>query len=80
MFEYFGMRDSNGTRRDVAANRSPVPTAQVVAELEKDEEFMKMIRRLSRWEYKIYKFALQMHMRQYESVQAKSQTPCRSVK
>ena len=70
MFEYFGMRDSNGTIREISVNKSPVPTSEVVAELEKDEKFMEMMRDYLKWEDKIYKFALQMHTRQYESVQA----------
>jgi hypothetical protein len=70
MFEYFGMKDTNGIVRDVRTNESPVPTAQVVSELEKDEQFMGLMRDYLKWEDKIYKFALEMHTRQYESVQA----------
>lgn len=69
MFEYFGKKDANGTRRDVAVNRSPISTAQVVSELEKDEDFMKLIRGYLKWEDMLYRFALEMHMRQYESIQ-----------
>lgn len=70
MFEYFGMKHANGTMRDVKVNRSPISTAAVVDELEKDESFMKILRDYLKWEYRVHKFALEMHMRQYESIQS----------
>jgi len=70
MFVYFGKKDANGTIRDVRVNQSPISTAEVVAEMEKDEPYMKVMRDYLKWEDKVYKFALGMHMRQFEYIQS----------
>jgi len=70
MFESFGMIPP-GTNKteEIIMNKSRLSSSSVLAEVEKDEEFMKLLREFVKFDDKVYRFALDMHMRQYEDFQ-----------
>ena len=70
MFQEFGM---NSTSQSVVMNKSRGPTSAVLEELEKDELFMKEFREYLKYEDLIRSFALELHIRQHQYVQAQSE-------
>lgn len=54
------------------SKRKSISTGSVLTELNKDDEFMAIFREFVKYEQKIFDFALVMHEKQYEAVQAKS--------
>ena len=74
LFESFGMIPAGANKtREVIKNQSKLSSSDVLAELEKDEEFMKLMREYVKYDTMVYEFALDMHMRQYETFQAQQQ-------
>ena len=68
MFESFGKKPAGANAtKEMKANKSKLSSEDVLAELEKDEEFMKVLREFVKYDDIVYRFALDMHMRQYES-------------
>lgn len=68
LFEKFGkIPPGANVTKQVIKNPSPLSSSEVLAEVEKDEEFMKTMREFVKWDEKVYKFALDMHTRQYEA-------------
>jgi hypothetical protein len=73
MFEYFGKRPpGTNVTKAIKANKSRLSSEAVLEELEKDEEFMKVMREFVKYDDIVYRFALDMHMRQYESFHHKN--------
>ena len=68
LFESFGKRPpgTNATKA-VKENESHLSSESVLEELEKDEEFMKVMGEFVKYDDKVYQFAFDMHIRQYES-------------
>ena len=68
LFEKFGKipPGANATK-EVIKNQSRLSSSEVLAEVEKDEEFMKIMREFVKWDEMVYKFALDIHTRQYEA-------------
>ena len=70
LFESFGMVPAGTNKtREVIKNQSKLSSSEVLAEVEKDEEFMKLMREYVKYDTMVYEFALGMHMRQYETFQ-----------
>lgn len=70
LFESFGMVPAGANKtEEVIKNQSKLSSSEVLAEVEKDEEFMKLMREYVKYDTMVYEFALDMHMRQYESFQ-----------
>jgi hypothetical protein len=70
LFESFGMVPAGANKtEEVIRNQSKLSSSEVLAEVEKDKEFMKLMREYVKYDTMVYEFALDMHMRQYESFQ-----------
>lgn len=71
MFEMFGKIPPGGANatKEIKANKSRLSSSEVLAEVEKDEEFLKVMREFVKYDAKVYQFALDMHMRQYKAFQ-----------
>lgn len=68
MFESFGkIPPGTNKTKTVKANESNLSSGAVLAEVEKDEEFMKLFGEFVKYHDMIYQFSLDMHMRQYEA-------------
>jgi len=71
MFESFGKRapgESNVTKV-IVANKSRLSSSEVLEKVMKDEAFMNVMREFVKWDDMVYRFALDMHMRQYLAFQ-----------
>lgn len=79
MFESFG-KIPPGTNKteEIVMNKSTLSSSSVLAEVQKDEAFMKLFREYVKYDDMVYRFALDMHMRQYEAY--KQQAPSSVVK
>lgn len=76
MFEAYGKIPPGSTAtKEIKANKSRLSSSEVLAEVEKDEDFMKnVMQEFVRWDAKVYQYALDMHMRQYEALQQRNPT------
>lgn len=68
LFEKYGkVPPGTNKTKAVIENRSKLSSSEVLAEVEKDEEFMKEFGEYVKYDEMVYKFALEQHMRQYEA-------------
>lgn len=65
LFEDFGMKDADGNMNRMKKNKSKLSSSAVVKELEKDEDFMVVMREFVKFDEQLYDFALDLHMQQY---------------
>ena len=68
MFEFFGMKDKDGQIQKQEINKSILSSSAVLAELEKDPEFMTHLREYVKYDDRIHVFATELHKRQYEAM------------
>jgi len=75
MFESFGKVSPGANKaKEIRANKSHLSSEEVLKEVEKDEDFMKVFREYVKYDEIVYRFAFEMHMRQYESAFQKQST------
>lgn len=78
LFELYGMIPPGKNKtEDIVMNKSKLSSSAVLAEVEKDEEFMEIFREYVKWDAKVYQFALEMHKRQYEEFQRQTRMDAR---
>jgi len=69
MFEFFGMKDKSGKMQSKEVNKSILSSSAVLLELEKDPEFMEILREYVKYDNQIHTFAMELHRRQYQAMQ-----------
>lgn len=75
LFESYGKIPPGANEtKEIKANKSRLSSSEVLAEVEKDEEFMKVLHEFVKWDKKVYDFALDMHIRQYEAMKQRLPT------
>lgn len=58
------------SKKEIRVNESHPSSKDVLEEMEKDEQFMKVFQEFVKYDEMVYRFALGMHLRQYENFAA----------